>query len=119
MQPDNIEGIYDPLKQAHRFPSRQGHRPRNLEHPREGRLRPWHVRLLQWLSAFAAKLQRDCALRRPGGGKRKGSFAMCLKPWHADVVDFSEVEAGPSQRGGEGSRFVLLACGARLVHIAG
>lgn len=23
-----------------------------------------------------------------GGGKRKGSFAMYLEPWHADVFDF-------------------------------
>jgi ribonucleoside-diphosphate reductase alpha chain len=23
-----------------------------------------------------------------GGGKRKGSFAMYLEPWHADIVDF-------------------------------
>ncbi|OLQ08873.1 Ribonucleoside-diphosphate reductase large subunit [Symbiodinium microadriaticum] len=26
-----------------------------------------------------------------GGGKRKGSFAMYLEPWHADVLDFLEL----------------------------
>jgi ribonucleotide reductase alpha subunit len=26
-----------------------------------------------------------------GGGKRKGSFAMYLEPWHADVFDFLEL----------------------------
>ena len=26
-----------------------------------------------------------------GGGKRKGSFAMYLEPWHADVYDFIEL----------------------------
>ena len=23
-----------------------------------------------------------------GGGKRKGSFAIYVEPWHADIVDF-------------------------------
>merc|ERR1712054_682279 len=27
-----------------------------------------------------------------GGGKRKGSFAMYLEPWHADVFDFLELK---------------------------
>merc|ERR1719497_89111 len=27
-----------------------------------------------------------------GGGKRKGSFAMYLEPWHADVYDFLELK---------------------------
>lgn len=27
-----------------------------------------------------------------GGGKRKGSFAMYLEPWHADVFDFIELK---------------------------
>lgn len=27
-----------------------------------------------------------------GGGKRKGSFAMYLEPWHADVMDFLELK---------------------------
>jgi len=26
-----------------------------------------------------------------GGGKRKGSFAMYLEPWHADVFDFLQL----------------------------
>merc|ERR1711933_694666 len=26
-----------------------------------------------------------------GGGKRKGSFAMYLEPWHADIYDFLEL----------------------------
>merc|ERR1712217_662818 len=27
-----------------------------------------------------------------GGGKRKGSFAMYLEPWHADILDFLEMK---------------------------
>merc|ERR1719161_3020122 len=27
-----------------------------------------------------------------GGGKRKGSFAMYLEPWHADILDFLELK---------------------------
>ena len=27
-----------------------------------------------------------------GGGKRKGSFAIYLEPWHADVYDFLELK---------------------------
>ena len=26
-----------------------------------------------------------------GGGRRKGSFAMYLEPWHADIFDFIEL----------------------------
>lgn len=29
-----------------------------------------------------------CAILHNGGGKRKGSFAMYLEPWHADIFDF-------------------------------
>ena len=27
-----------------------------------------------------------------GGGKRKGSFAIYLEPWHADIFDFLELK---------------------------
>jgi ribonucleoside-diphosphate reductase alpha chain len=30
-----------------------------------------------------------------GGGKRKGSFAIYLEPWHADIFDFLDLEKEP------------------------
>ena len=27
-----------------------------------------------------------------GGGRRKGSFAMYIEPWHADIFDFLDIE---------------------------
>ena len=36
-----------------------------------------------------------------GGGKRKGSFAIYLEPWHADVFDFLELK---KNHGAEESR---------------
>ena len=27
-----------------------------------------------------------------GGGKRKGSFAIYLEPWHADILDFLDLK---------------------------
>jgi len=35
----------------------------------------------------------DCTARYvdQGGGKRKGSFAIYLEPWHADIEDFLEL----------------------------
>ena len=40
-----------------------------------------------------------------GGGKRKGSFAMYLEPWHADVEDFLELR---KQTGNENTKAVDL-----------
>jgi ribonucleoside-diphosphate reductase alpha chain len=42
-----------------------------------------------------------------GGGKRKGSFAMYLEPWHADVFDFLELK---KNRGEEEQRARDIFC---------
>jgi len=39
------------------------------------------------------RVYNDCARHvDQGGGKRKGSFAMYLEPWHADIQDFLELK---------------------------
>ena len=42
---------------------------------------------------FKKKLLHLCFIFKvdQGGGKRKGSFAFYLEPWHADVFDFIEL----------------------------
>jgi ribonucleoside-diphosphate reductase alpha chain len=40
-----------------------------------------------------------------GGGKHKGSFAMYLEPWHADVFDFSELRTRRVKEDGEWKLF--------------
>ena len=51
-----------------------------------------------------------------GGGKRKGSFAIYLEPWHADVFDFLEMRKKPRERGATRTRLVLRHVDSRLVH---
>jgi len=52
-------------------------------------------------SVLRTRLQRFWELRNfdmtaryvdQGGGKRKGSFAIYLEPWHADVFDFLDLK---------------------------
>lgn len=42
-----------------------------------------------------------------GGGKRKGSFAIYLEPWHADIFDFLDLKKNHGKGGTPCSRFVL------------
>ena len=52
-----------------------------------------------------------------GGGKRKGSFAIYLEPWHADVFDFLELKKNHG-KGGARARPVLCSVGPRSIYEA-
>jgi ribonucleotide reductase alpha subunit len=47
-----------------------------------------------------------------GGGKRKGSFAIYIETWHADIFDFLDLKRILERRNAC-KRFVLL-CGLRI-----
>jgi len=93
MQSDSIEGIYNTLKQCALISKSaggigvacsniraQGSYVRGTNGYSNGL-----VPMLRNFNATARYVDQ-------GGGKRKGSFAMYLEPWHADVFDFLELK---------------------------
>ena len=53
-----------------------------------------------------------------GGGKRKGSFAIYIEPWHADVFDFLDLKKNHGKEENRARDLVLRTLGARPVHEA-
>lgn len=43
----------------------------------------------KWFNPF---LEHVPNVRHQGGGKRKGSFAVYLEPWHADIFAFLDLK---------------------------
>jgi len=92
MQGDSIEGIYDTLKQCALISKFAGGIGVAISNIRAGgsyiRGTNGHsnglVPMLRCFNETARYVDQ-------GGGKRKGSFAMYLEPWHADVFDFLEL----------------------------
>ena len=69
----------------------------SIHHPLKGFLHQGHQRHLQRHRPHASCLQRHGSLRRPGGGKRKGSIAVYLEPWHPDILQFDLEEHGKEE----------------------
>jgi len=93
MQEDSIEGIYDTLKQCasiSKYAGGIGLAVHNI------RATNSYVRGSNGVSNGLVPMLRvfnDTARYvDQGGGKRKGSFAMYLEPWHADVFSFLDLK---------------------------
>lgn len=92
MQSDSIEGIYDTLKQCAIISKHAGgiglavHCIRASESYIRGTNGHSNglVPMLKVYNDTARYVDQ-------GGGKRKGSFAMYLEPWHADVMEFLQL----------------------------
>jgi ribonucleoside-diphosphate reductase alpha subunit len=92
MQSDSIEGIYNTLKQCAQISKSAGGIGVAISNVRAAGS---YVRgtngysngLVPMLRAF----NETARYVDQGGGKRKGSFAMYLEPWHADVFEFLEL----------------------------
>jgi ribonucleoside-diphosphate reductase alpha chain len=93
MKDDSIDGIYDTLKQTARISQSAGgiglsiHNIRATGSYIRGTNGPSNgiVPLLRVFNDTARYVDQ-------GGGKRKGSFAIYLEPWHADVFDFLDLK---------------------------
>merc|ERR550537_1821652 len=93
MKDDSIEGIYDTLKQCSLISKSAGGIGVAISNIRA---KGSYIRgtngysngLLPMLKNF----NETARYVDQGGGKRKGSFAMYLEPWHADVYDFLEMK---------------------------
>jgi len=93
MRDDSIEGIYDTLKQCAQISKSAGGIGLAVSNIRATGS---YIRgtngtsngLLPMLRVF----NETARYVDQGGGKRKGSFAMYLEPWHADVFEFLELK---------------------------
>jgi len=93
MQGDSIEGIYDTLKQCALISKCAGGIGVAISNIRASGA---YIRGTNGYSNGIIPMLRNfnetARYVDQGGGKRKGSFAMYLEPWHADVFDFLELK---------------------------
>lgn len=93
MQSDSIEGIYDTLKQCALISKSAGGIGLACSNIRASGS---YIRGTNGYSNGLVPMLRNfnetARYVDQGGGKRKGSFAMYLEPWHADVYDFLEMK---------------------------
>jgi ribonucleoside-diphosphate reductase alpha chain len=93
MKDDSIDGIYDTLKQCARISQSAGGIGLSIHNIRATGS---YIRGTNGTSNGMVPLLRvfnDTARYvDQGGGKRKGSFAIYLEPWHADVFDFLDLK---------------------------
>mmetsp|Transcript_90300 Transcript_90300/g.292238 ORF Transcript_90300/g.292238 Transcript_90300/m.292238 type:complete len:809 (+) Transcript_90300:83-2509(+) len=91
-QGDSIEGIYDTLKQCALISKSAGGIGVAVSNIRA---KGSYIRGTNGYSNGLVPMLRNfnetARYVDQGGGKRKGSFAMYLEPWHADVFDFLEL----------------------------
>jgi ribonucleoside-diphosphate reductase alpha chain len=93
MQDDSIDGIYDTLKQTAKISQSAGGIGLSIHNVRAtgSYIRGTNgnsngiVPMLQVFNNTARYVDQ-------GGGKRKGSFAIYLEPWHPDVFDFLDLK---------------------------
>jgi len=92
MKGDDIEGIYDTLKQCALISKSAGGIGVAISNIRASGS---YIRGTNGYSNGLVPMLRNfnetARYVDQGGGKRKGSFAMYLEPWHADIHDFLEL----------------------------
>lgn len=93
MRDDSIDGIYDTLKQTAKISQSAGGIGLSIHNVRATGS---YIRGTNGTSNGIVPMLRvfnDTARYvDQGGGKRKGSFAIYLEPWHADVFDFLDLK---------------------------
>lgn len=92
MTEDSIKGIYETLERCAHISKSAGGIGLSMS---KIRAKGSYIRGTNGVSNGIVPMLRvyDATARYvdQGGGKRKGSFAMYLEPWHPDVVDFLEL----------------------------
>jgi len=92
MQDDSIEGIYDTLKQCAKISKNAGGIGVSVHKIRAAGS---YIRGTNGISNGLVPMLRvfnnTARYVDQGGGKRKGSFAIYLEPWHADIFSFLDL----------------------------
>jgi ribonucleoside-diphosphate reductase alpha chain len=93
MKDDSIDGIYDTLKNCAKISQSAGGIGLSIHHIRA---KGSYIKGTNGVSNGIVPMLRNFDMTAryvdQGGGKRKGSFAIYLEPWHADVKDFLELK---------------------------
>lgn len=93
MKEDSIEGIYDTLKQCAKISQSAGGIGLAIH---DIRAKGSYIKGTNGTSNGIVPMLRvfnDTARYvDQGGGKRKGSFAVYIEPWHADILDFLDLK---------------------------
>ncbi len=92
MQDDSIDGIYDTLKQCAKISQSAGGIGLSIHNVRATGA---YIKGTNGTSNGIVPMLRNFDMTAryvdQGGGKRKGSFAIYLEPWHADIFDFLQL----------------------------
>ncbi|HRJ28810.1 MAG TPA: ribonucleoside-diphosphate reductase subunit alpha [Cyclobacteriaceae bacterium] len=93
MKDDSIDGIYDTLKQCAKISQSAGGIGLSIHNVRA---KGSYIKGTGGTSNGIVPMLRNFDMTAryvdQGGGKRKGSFAIYLEPWHADVFDFLDLK---------------------------
>lgn len=93
MKEDSIDGIYDTLKNCAKISQSAGGIGLSIHNIRA---KGSYIKGTGGTSNGIVPMLRNFDMTAryvdQGGGKRKGSFAMYLEPWHADVFEFLELK---------------------------
>jgi len=93
MQDDSIEGIYDTLKQTAKISQSAGGIGLSIHNIRAtGSYIAGTNGTSNGIVPMLRVFNDTARYVDQGGGKRKGSFAMYLEPWHADIFDFLDLK---------------------------
>ena len=93
MKEDSIDGIYDTLKQCAKISQSAGGIGLSIHHVRA---KGSYIKGTGGVSNGIVPMLRNFDMTAryvdQGGGKRKGSFAIYMEPWHADIFDFLDLK---------------------------
>ncbi len=93
MKEDSIDGIYDTLKQCAKISQSAGGIGLSIHNIRA---KGSYIKGTGGTSNGIVPMLRNFDMTAryvdQGGGKRKGSFAIYLEPWHADIFDFLQLK---------------------------
>ena len=93
MKDDSIDGIYDTLKQCAQISQSAGGIGLSIHNVRA---KGSYIKGTGGVSNGVVPMLRNFDMTAryvdQGGGKRKGSFAIYLEPWHADIFDFLDLK---------------------------
>jgi len=93
MKDDSIDGIYDTLKDCAKISKHAGGIGLNIHNIRaRGSLIRGTNGSSNGLMPMLRVFNNTARYVDQGGGKRNGSFAVYLEPWHADVEDFLKLK---------------------------
>ena len=93
MKDDSIDGIYDTLKQCAKISQSAGGIGLSIHNVRA---KGSYIKGTGGTSNGIVPMLRNFDMTAryvdQGGGKRKGSFAIYIEPWHADIFDFLDLK---------------------------